>query len=110
MGRTAGCRVRAPATSGGRYRVWQTMRLLRKSGGPWTTREVAAVSCTRIDSVRQFTRGLVRHGYVLVVKPKQPGVVMGDTLYRLVRDTGPYPPRIRVDGSLFDPNTGEELP
>ena len=110
MGRTVGCRIRAPATSGCRYRIWQTIRLFRKSGGAWRIREIAAVSGTSVDSVRRFVGGLVRHGYVLVVKPRQPGVLMGDALYRLVRDTGPYPPRIRTDASLYDPNTGEELP
>ena len=110
MGRTAGCRVRAPATSGGRYRAWQTMRLFRKSGTAWSVRQLASLGETSEHNVGAFVRGLMRHGYLAVVRPKREGVVLGDTLYRLVRDTGPYAPRVRVDGSLYDPNTGEELP
>ncbi len=110
MGRTAGCRVRAPATSGGRYRLWQTMRLLKKSGTAWTIRQLAALAETGPDNARRFVRVLVDRGYVAVTRPKREGVLLGDALYRLIRDTGPLPPRIRVDGGLYDPNTGEELP
>ncbi len=110
MPRRPGSRVRAPATSGHTYRLWQAMRVYRRSGHAWTVRELAAVADSTEAAARRLLGALRRHGYVTQTEPWERGTVLGDARWRLVRDTGPWPPRLRRDGRLYDPNTGEDLP
>ena len=107
MARRHGARSTTGGT-GARYRIWQTMRMFAKQGHPWTLREMAAVCETHPTNAGKFISGLAACGYVEIAS-QSPGLAGGDRRHRLVRDTGPLAPRLRLDLSVWDANTGEVL-
>ena len=109
MARRPGSRSRT-ASQNARYRAWQTMRVFRKSGHAWSVAELCAAAEAGIDNLRVYVANLRRHKYLAKAGAKPTSLTGITPLWRLVRDTGPLPPRIRVDRSLWDPNTGTELP
>lgn len=110
MARRKGSRSRAVTVNNGRYKIWQTMRLLKKNGSGFTAADLMAAAEVGEANVGTFLRGLLRYGYVAVTREKISGKRAGDRVYRLVKDTGPMPPRLFRDGAgLYDPNTGRTL-
>lgn len=93
-----------PAARGYREMAWQTMRVLRKGGTPWTQKHLAALCECQTHALAEYVRELVRLGYVTVVRRKRNGQRGGDAVYRLARDTGPLAPRIRMTATIYDPN------
>jgi hypothetical protein len=53
---------------------------------------------------RDFCRMLSRIGYIKAVRKAVPGV--RDPIYKLVRNTGPLPPRARRVAAVVDDNLG----
>lgn len=95
-----GMRKRAPMGAGiARQRMWNSMRRLRQ----FSVAEIVATAEVSTSNAGVYTRRLAREGYLRVATPKREGVVGGHTVYALVRDTGPYAPRIAKD-RLRDPN------
>ena len=90
-------RIRRPCD---RDRVWQSMRVMRTFSQP----ELVATAEAGRENVRRYVRGLLNAGYLAVVRPTDSGRRGGHAVYRLVRDTGPHAPRLRVDGRTYDVN------
>lgn len=84
-----------------RYRLWQTMRVLRR----FTMSQLAASAEVKIAAARTYVLELTRAGYLRVERPAQARRGRdGEAVRVLARDSGPRPPRVRRDGSVFDPN------
>jgi len=87
--------------------MWRAMRAFR---APFTAVDIAAHSSTEdvavgLDDARAFCQMLVRAGYLRVLRTAVPG--KREAIYRLVRDTGPRPPRERRVRAIWDPNLDE---
>lgn len=82
-----------------RYRMWRSMRILRRFTAP----DLIATAAANRDNVARYVRGLVEDGYLKISTPKRDGIKGGHIVYVLARDTGPNPPRIGKFG-VFDPN------
>jgi hypothetical protein len=79
------------------------MRIMRR----FTLPDLEATAEITRSNVDKFVRALLMSGHIRIARPKIEGVKGGHTVYQLVRNTGPYPPRVRKDGSVYDQNTGE---
>ncbi len=83
-----GMKIRRARSNTARYRIWQSMRIMRR----FTMPDLCRASDARLFNVRKFVDALVRHGYIA----KNAGYVSGRAgvyqSYRIVRDTGPYYP------------------
>jgi hypothetical protein len=101
MGKT-GQKKTVPMTSkDARYRIWRSVRMTRR----FTLADLAAMSDASLANVRKYLAALLRAGYVRIVKEAVPAYrVAGRAIYSLANDTGPFPPRVRADGSIFDAN------
>lgn len=87
--------------------MWRAMRAFR---APFTAVDIAAHSSTDVievgrDDARAFCQMLVRAGYLRVLRTAVPG--KREAIYRLIRDTGPRPPRERRVRAIWDPNLDE---
>lgn len=92
---------RAPIADGkGRPRMWQSMRVLRR----FSTADLMASAEVGRDAAAKYVRFLAHAGYLRVVQAKQSGLTGGHAVYALVRDTGPFAPRIGK-ARVRDPNT-----
>lgn len=89
-----------------RDRIWQSMRILRR----FTLPDLAATAEAGENNCLKYTRGLTAGGIVRVIKPKESGYKNGHIVWFLARDLGPKSPRLRKDGTIFDPNTDAVLP
>ena len=89
-----------------RDRIWQSMRILRR----FTLPDLAATAEAGENNCLKYTRELTAGGIVRVIKPHESGHKNGHIIWFLVRDLGPKSPRLRKDGTLFDPNTDAVLP
>ncbi|WP_111747643.1 hypothetical protein [Salinisphaera orenii] len=89
-----------------RYRIWQSVRVLRVFGSA----DVAATAESTKTSVNAYIRDLCHAGYARMTRSTDHS--RGNQCeYRLIRDPGPLPLRYRVsDSALIDPNTGEVFP
>ena len=82
--------------------LWTAMRGL-KSFDP-----VALASHSRVDlavtltEASSYCQSLLRGGYLKVVRTASPGV--REATYRLIRDSGPLPPREKRVNAVWDPN------
>ena len=86
-----------------RYRLWQAMRVLRR----FTISQIAATSEIQHGTAKRYMLELTRAGYVREVAPSKPWLGRdGEAVRILARDSGPRPPRVRVDGTIHDPNVG----
>lgn len=89
------------ALSPTRYRLWQSMRVLRR----FTSSQLAATSEVSYGATKRYVRELTRAGYLKEVTPPRPHRGReGEAIKVLARDSGPKPPRVRGDGTVFDPN------
>ena len=89
-----------------RDRIWQSMRILRHFRLP----DLVATSEAGENNCLKYTRGLCAAGIVRVVQPKASGLKGGHIAFSLVRDLGPKAPRLRADGTTYDPNAQLVLP
>lgn len=101
----AGSQITHPMDSGRkRQKIWQSMRIMRQ----FTVKDLAATAECSAGEVRRYVRGLRSVGYVRIVKPKTTGGSTGGSrwaVHLLVKDTGPYAPRVRMDDKgVTDPN------
>lgn len=100
---TKGMRRRAPhPLDVARDRIWKSMRHLRR----FTRADLMATAEAGRDNVNRYIAALVEAEYVKVVQPKQQGIVGGDEVLMLTRNTGPVAPRASNDG-LYDANLAD---
>jgi hypothetical protein len=88
-----------------RDRIWQSMRILRRFSLP----DLVATAETGESNCLKYTRALTAAGILRLVKAKENGKMGGHIQWALSRDLGPKSPRLRADGTTFDPNTGAVL-
>ena len=92
-----------------RQRAWAAMRMQRKFSVPELL-QLAACPEERggsAASLHRYIRALERAGYVRRLRSKQKGSRPGSNgfvRWVLVRDTGPFAPRVRQDETVVDPN------
>ena len=92
----------------GQLNMWRSMRVARE----FSTTDLAAYSTVppvvvAPASAQKYCRQLARAGYL---RPLGRRARADGMRYLLIRDTGPRPPRVRRDGTVEDPNTGETYP
>lgn len=92
--------VQAQATTA-RERMWRAMPALREFGPV----ELAAVASVDEVDARDYLGRLHRAGYLAVTQA--PSNAGGRSRYRVIRYTGPRPPAVRRDGTVYDRNTGQ---
>lgn len=85
--------------------LWTSMRGLKS----FTPRDLAAhsnVGSVKVtpEAAAGYCQTLLRAGYLKVVRTAIPG--SREAIYRLIRDTGPRPPRERRVKAVFDDNLG----
>ncbi len=85
-----------------RYKIWQSMRVQKT----FTVAELMATSGAKLDNTKLYVKALRRTEFLRVVRPRQSGRKGGDAVYRLIRNTGPKPPRVRENKTVYDANTG----
>ena len=88
-----------------RERAWRVMRISKQ---PFSISDIARSAEARQENLTHYFYTLRKAGYIRVVgyrsmKPK-PGQ---EALYRLVKNTGPFPPFQKDVDLLYDPNTKE---
>lgn len=86
--------------------MWTAMRRLKV----FTPRQIAAEGSTpqtevTVEAAQAYTRALVMAGYLKVTRKAVPGRTEAE--YRLVRDTGPRPPREKRVRAIVDDNSEE---
>lgn len=78
-----------------RQRVWERIRAWK---GEFTLSDiVVGAECTA--TVRDYTIGLERAGYIVVAQPHRSGGQNAPRRWRLARDVGAEAPRVRRDGT-----------
>jgi hypothetical protein len=85
--------------------MWQAMRVMRR----FTWRDLAAVSECGESSARKYIRELRRAEYIrpTTITNYRP---LSDTVYILIRNTGPQAPKLRKRTNIaWDPNTHERF-
>jgi len=96
-----------PVKSGsGSVNLWRSMRMLKQ----FSARDLAAHSSTSETEVTEnhakvYCSHLLAAGYLRVVQKASPP--RRSAIYRLIRDTGPVPPKTQRVQQVYDPNTGE---
>lgn len=91
------------AEPSGRYRAWQSARVLRRFS---VIDLQATAECSRACAIR-YTQALIAAGYVRMTRDYN-GNTRTRRQYQLVRDPGPLPLRHNVaSNTLTDPNTEE---
>lgn len=96
-----------PVTYGaGMENMWRSMRMLSQ----FSWRDIAVHSTTDTVQVsaataKTFCTMLLRCGYLRVVQKADPRGKIA--IYRLIRNTGPLPPKVQRVRQIFDPNTRE---
>lgn len=83
-----------------RARLWQSMRIRRS----FRVGDLVATTGVSLYNADKFVRLLLRAGYLSVQSEKDNGRPGGAAVYCLTKNTGPEPPVISQDGSVFDPN------
>lgn len=86
--------------------TWNSMRGLKT----FTPTDLAAHSTTPTVAVsstaaRSYCQALLRAGYLKVIRTAIPG--RREAIYRLIKNTGPRPPRERRVRAVWDENLGE---
>ena len=85
-----------------RAKAWAAIR----DGKPFTIGAIAEAARMSEDGTRRYIWGLERGGIVHGARVAAMGAPGYRTVYRLVVDLGPEPPRLMSDGRVFDPNGG----
>ncbi|UXU74334.1 MULTISPECIES: hypothetical protein [unclassified Paracoccus (in: a-proteobacteria)] len=93
-------------TGGAGLNLWRSMRMLKQ----FSARDLAAHSTTtEVDTTENHAKVYCSHllaaGYLKVVQKAAPP--KRAAIYRLIRDTGPVPPKTQRVHQVYDPNTGE---
>jgi hypothetical protein len=85
-------------------KIWRVVRMLKRS----TSAEIEAGAGVSSATARRWIARLRRAGYLSVVGRLKMCRGRGSArrIYHLAKDTGPRPPRIARDGTVFDPNLG----
>lgn len=83
----------------GRARMWQSMRVLRA----FTVADLMASAEVSTGPARKYVRSLREAGYLRCIVPREPGRTGGHAHYRLVKNTGPFAPRVGRQ-TVRDPN------
>jgi len=86
--------------------LWTAMRGLRS----FTPTDLAAHSSTasvpvKLEAAQGYCQALLKAGYIKVERTAVPG--RREAIYRLIRNTGPRPPRERRVRAVWDDNIGE---
>jgi hypothetical protein len=86
--------------------LWTAMRGLKS----FTPTDLAAHSSTasvpvKVDAAQGYCQALLRGGYLRIERPGVPG--RREAIYRLIRNTGPFPPRERRVRGIWDDNLDE---
>jgi len=84
----------------GRARMWLAMRMLRR----FTLPDICATAEVEDNNALQFTRSLMKGGFLRCEVPRRSGVTAGSAMYALAIDAGPMAPQVRRDGEIHDPN------
>ena len=105
MARQRGSYTKKPRKITARYRAWQSMRILRR----FSIQDLVATAWISKVNAKKYVSLLQQCGYVRTAIANRNGCRGDHAVYRLTKNTGPKPPRMRGDG-MFDPNTGEEFP
>lgn len=88
--------------------LWTALRQMRtfspRDAAAYAGTETTAVST---EAASRYCQALLKVGYLKVVRKAVPGV--REPVYRLIRNTGPQPPRLRRVAGVWDPNTGRFL-
>lgn len=80
-------------------RIWRSMQIERV----FTVDSVVATAEAKPSNVRRLIYALMKVGYVRL--QQQTNYRSGcRNQYRLVKDTGPFPPRLRNNGEVYDLN------
>jgi hypothetical protein len=87
-----------------RKQAWQAMRIKRS----FTRSEILCVSQISHTNLLKFVQGLERTGFLRLEQRRVNGRPGSTDRFLLVRNTGPKPPILHLDGSMTDPNTGEQ--
>lgn len=88
-----------------RARVWQSIRVLRQ----FDVSTLAATAEAQYHNVSRYVRALCRVGVVRRLCGHRPGVPGGGGRYALIRDLGPYAPRMQQHGGMYDANAHQTL-
>lgn len=83
----------------GRSRMWQSMRVMRR----FTVADLVATAEVGDSAATKYVRYLLRAGYLRCVVAKLNGRTGGHAHYRLLKDTGPFAPRVGKQ-AVSDPN------
>lgn len=82
------------------------MRLFQRAGHTFTVPEIIATdTMLDVEDVVGYIQTLHQYGYLQSSSQYDDYMDHGWITYRLVRDTGPKAPQLRMDGRLFDRNT-----
>lgn len=96
-----------PVTQGmGNQNIWRSMRMMAE----FSPLDLAAHSSTDTvevseATVRSYCTHLLRAGYLRVLVKAVPG--KRQARYRLIKNTGPLPPKIQRVKQVFDPNLNQ---
>ena len=98
-----------PRAESAEANMWTAMRMLT-TFGPTDVAAHAATEATLVgaEAARDYCRALSRIGYLKTVRKAIPGT--RDAIYRLLRNTGPRPPRIRRVRGVWDENLDQFMP
>ncbi len=102
MARKPGVFTKARPAKDIRQRAWQAMRIMKR----FTTFDIRATAGIGESNLRNYIKALHKAGYLALVKERRSGENLGHAVWRLARDSGPKHPILRVEGGMFDPNTG----
>lgn len=85
--------------------IWRSMRMLRE----FSALDLAAHSTTpnvsvSADDAERFCQPLLRAGYLRVIKKPGARLGGGGAVYRLIRNTGPLPPKEQRVRAIYDEN------
>lgn len=107
MIRTLGSVTTHHRVTGARQRAWNMVRLFKR----FTADQIAAPAEISVANLQKYLKALAASGYLLLVRPKQNGKVMGHAVWQLARNTGPHCPIVRNDQSgVYDPNQDRLYP
>ncbi len=97
--------TKPPVRANIRQRIWRSMQIEQQ----FSVMGIVATAECRHSSVRALIAALLRVGYVRELQRSNHRSGEG-SIYRLVKNTGPFAPRLRKDGTVYDLNLKQTLP
>ena len=76
------------------------MRVMRR----FTLPDLVATAEIGRRNASEYCRGLLNAGLIRVDTPRRSGTKSGNVIYLLIKDIGPKAPRLRRNGTTYDPN------